>query len=118
MDSLTFCHSLLQGDNLLIGVNQEDYKVSIGKNGACEISSISTNVIICQPPDIQPEPDSSRSGEYPIVYVSEIKLRFLQIPLRLITCYTMVCGKAGVTLVRYFGDHYLLASERACIGFR
>ena len=83
--SLTFCHSPLQGDNLLIGVNQDDYKVSIGKNGACEISSISTNVIICQPPATQPEPDSSRSGEYPIVYVSEIKLRFLQIPLRFVS---------------------------------
>ena len=98
-----------------MGVNSDDYTVTIGKNGTCKINSIQENVIICKTPTVQPEPDRSRSGEYPLVYVSTlIRLTSVQISLRLIACYTMVCSEAGVAQRSYSGNHYSLASEGAC----
>ena len=40
---------LIEGDNLLLGVTEEDYEVWIGEERKCNVTSIAMNLIACMP---------------------------------------------------------------------
>lgn len=55
---------MLTGKQLMFGAGIEDYVVTIGTDGECEISELADNQIVCLPPSSEPLASSTNYKNY------------------------------------------------------